>query len=264
MRSNLKPLEQIEIPFLPQARWSRLIGYIALPVMVIGGLSHRFGLMDTTAFLAVSGTAILLAAIALALSIWSFSEIWRLGDRGFADATRGLLSSLIALTPAAIASYMVLTKPRISEISTDISSPPQFIALRLKSEQTAGSKARSARRGSAYTDIGTRRFDVPPQTVYDAAETAAKDAGWEFLYRLRPAGEAGEGRIEAFATTFVFGFIDEVVVRIRPDPRGSRIDIRSKSRIGAHDLGANAQRIRGFFRSLDSALKLAETKSLRE
>ena len=63
-------------------------------------------------------------------------------------------------------------------------------------------------------------------------------------------GAPADGRLEAVATSQWFGFNDDIVVRIRPDGSGSRIDIRSKSRVGNSGLGVNAQRIREFAQRL--------------
>jgi uncharacterized protein (DUF1499 family) len=63
------------------------------------------------------------------------------------------------------------------------------------------------------------------------------------------ADERG-GLVEATATTFWFGFKDDVIVRIVPVARGSRIDVRSVSRVGKSDLGTNANRIREFLKSV--------------
>jgi uncharacterized protein (DUF1499 family) len=54
------------------------------------------------------------------------------------------------------------------------------------------------------------------------------------------------GLVEATATTFWFGFKDDVVVRVVANAAGSRIDIRSVSRVGQSDIGANAARIEKF------------------
>ncbi|MGZ4895356.1 MAG: DUF1499 domain-containing protein, partial [Candidatus Angelobacter sp.] len=48
------------------------------------------------------------------------------------------------------------------------------------------------------------------------------------------------------ATTFWFGFKDDIVVRIAADGNGSRVDVRSLSRIGKSDVGANARRVRDY------------------
>ena len=53
------------------------------------------------------------------------------------------------------------------------------------------------------------------------------------------------------ATSLLFGFKDDVVVRITPLPAGSRIDIRSRSRVGRGDTGTNAQRVRAYLKRLN-------------
>ena len=60
-----------------------------------------------------------------------------------------------------------------------------------------------------------------------------------------------EGRIEATDTTFWFGFTDDIVIRITPVAEGSRVDIRSLSRVGKSDVGTNARRIRSFIQRLE-------------
>jgi uncharacterized protein (DUF1499 family) len=72
------------------------------------------------------------------------------------------------------------------------------------------------------------------------------------VFALVPTDRA---TLEAQATTFVFGFLDDVVVRLRETPDGTQVDMRSASRAGAHDLGENARRIRRFFVDLDARLQ---------
>ena len=76
-----------------------------------------------------------------------------------------------------------------------------------------------------------------------------------WLWRAMPAGRSrrsapAEGRIEATATTLLFGFNDDVVIRVTPTPRGSRVDVRSESRIGHSDIGTNAKRVESFLDAL--------------
>ena len=89
------------------------------------------------------------------------------------------------------------------------------------------------------------RFAAPPDRVFAAVEAAARALGWEIVAAL-PA----EGRLEATATTAWFGFKDDVVVRVRAEGAGSRVDVRSLSRIGVGDLGTNAARVRAFLAQL--------------
>jgi uncharacterized protein (DUF1499 family) len=53
-------------------------------------------------------------------------------------------------------------------------------------------------------------------------------------------------------TTRFFGFKDDVVVRVKPEGAGSRVDVRSLSRVGKSDVGKNASRIRAYLRALGS------------
>jgi uncharacterized protein (DUF1499 family) len=100
-----------------------------------------------------------------------------------------------------------------------------------------------------YPDLGPARFTAPPDRVFARAVDIARDLGWEIV-----ATAPAEGRLEATDRTRWFGFRDDVVVRVRPDGAGSRVDVRSVSRVGRSDLGTNARRIRGFMDALRTAL----------
>jgi uncharacterized protein (DUF1499 family) len=140
--------------------------------------------------------------------------------------------------------------PRIHDITTDTENPPQFVALLFIRAQTlngpeyGGEKVARAQK-AAYPDIQPVLLPDPPARAFDRALAAARGMNWEIV-----AAEAGDGRIEATATTRWFRFKDDVIVRIAAEGTGSRIDIRSKSRIGRSDLGANAKRIRAYVQKL--------------
>jgi len=72
--------------------------------------------------------------------------------------------------------------------------------------------------------------------------------GWQMV-----GADRNEGRIEATDTTFWFGFKDDVVIRITPVAQGSRIDVRSVSRVGKSDVGTNARRIENYFKKLEKS-----------
>jgi uncharacterized protein DUF1499 len=83
------------------------------------------------------------------------------------------------------------------------------------------------------------------ETTFPKALAAAEAMRWEIV-----KSDPRDGRIEAVATTFWFGFKDDVVVRVRPDGSGSRVEARSKSRVGRGDMGTNARRIQAYFEHL--------------
>jgi len=86
---------------------------------------------------------------------------------------------------------------------------------------------------------------VPPAQAFDRALQTAREMGWTVV-----DSNSGEGRIEATDTTFWFGFKDDIVIRITPADQGSRIDLRSVSRVGRSDVGTNAKRIRKYLKKL--------------
>ena len=140
--------------------------------------------------------------------------------------------------------------PSINDITTDTTNPPAFVAvipLRAASpvSTTYPGGETAAKQQSAYPDIRPLELTVPPQAAFARALDAAKSFGWEI-----DTADTASGRIEATATTPWFGFRDDVVIRVAPTPTGSRIDVRSLSRVGKGDLGTNAKRIRAYLAKL--------------
>jgi uncharacterized protein (DUF1499 family) len=141
--------------------------------------------------------------------------------------------------------------PRIHDITTDTDDPPQFVALRAVREKSPngpeyGGEKIARQQKAGYPDIKPLMLGEPPARAFERALAAARSMGWEIV-----AAIAEEGRIEATATTRWLRFKDDVVLRITPAAAGSRIDMRSKSRLGRSDLGANAKRIRAYFSALE-------------
>ena len=94
---------------------------------------------------------------------------------------------------------------------------------------------------NAWPELRPLDSPLPPAEAFARAAATAHALGWRIH-----AQDAATGLIEASATTFWFGFVDDVVIRVRPHAEGSRIDLRSVSRVGQGDLGANARRIARF------------------
>ena len=141
--------------------------------------------------------------------------------------------------------------PPIHDISTDTQNPPTFVAvLPLRADApnpaTYGGAELAATQAEAYPDIRSLELPgTPPDAAFKRALDAARAAGWAIV-----AADSAEGRIEATATTGWFGFKDDVVVRIQAAGAGSRLDVRSVSRVGKSDVGTNTRRIRSYLRGL--------------
>lgn len=92
---------------------------------------------------------------------------------------------------------------------------------------------------------------ISQEQAFKQALTVINNKGWDVI-----AKDPGEGHIEAVDTYLLFGFKDEVVLRIAVADNGTIIDIRSRSRIGRIDRGANAKRIRNYLRTLKESVAL--------
>lgn len=158
--------------------------------------------------------------------------------------------ALGAIAPALILLSKAKSVPPIHDISTDTADPPAFVGL-LEERRKApngfayGGEAVAAQQRKAYPEVKPLIVKTPPGETARRAIEAARAMGWEVAAADEPAG-----RIEATDTSLWFGFKDDIVVRIRPEGGGSRVDVRSVSRVGESDLGANARRVEGFLARL--------------
>jgi uncharacterized protein (DUF1499 family) len=171
---------------------------------------------------------------------------------------RGLYRALAGLVIGAVVfgvpwSYLRAAQqvPPIHDITTDTEDPPSFVAiLPLRADAANppdyGGEEVAAQQHAAYPAIRPVSVPLPPDQTFEQALATAQDEGWEIV-----AAVPSDGRIEATDTTLWWGFKDDVVIRIRQGDSGSRLDIRSKSRVGIGDVGTNAARIEAFLEELE-------------
>ena len=230
--------------------WLLLLLALANAVaFALSGFGTRFDLWDYRI-----GLEILRGSVIAALALGALAIIVLLVPRaragGVVNALAALIVSLGVLWLPLQWLQQARSLPAINDIATDTANPPAFVAIL---PRRAGAPVPAAypggevaqAQGDAYPDIAPLVLRIPPATAFAKAEEAARSAGWEIV-----AADQAAGRIEATATTAWFGFKDDIVVRIAPAPQGSRIDVRSVSRVGKSDLGTNAKRIRAYLARL--------------
>ena len=173
------------------------------------------------------------------------------GAAGFALC--GLLVSLVVVGAPWTQMRRARSVPSIHDITTDTQNPPAFVAvlpLRASAPNSAdyGGPEIAAQQRAAYPYIQPALLAMPPAQAFQRALATARESGWHLV-----ASDSSAGRIEATATTFWFGFKDDVVIRLTPAEGGTRVDVRSESRVGRSDIGTNARRIREYLRKLSGA-----------
>lgn len=135
--------------------------------------------------------------------------------------------------------------PAIHDITTDTANPPVFIMAEARRGEDANTLAIKPevieQQLQAYPDLQSLRSPLSIDDAFSRAVQVAGGMGWEIYNE-----DSNKGVIEAVDTTSVMRFKDDVVIRVRGDAQGAIIDLRSVSRVGRSDLGANATRIRAF------------------
>jgi uncharacterized protein (DUF1499 family) len=232
-----------------------ILASASLAALVLAPLLYRSRLAGLSALLLIP-VALVFALIAVILSVVGIlatrrrQSAQRMG-RGIA----GLVMALVVLTFPVVVAVNARGSAPIHDVTTDTVNPPEFVAVLPIRAQTGalnpieyGGPRVAVLQQQSFPDIKPFRRDVPPPAAFDRALAAVRAMNWEVV-----AADRSAGRIEATDTTALFGFKDDVVVRVRPDGNGSRIDVRSLSRVGGGDLGTNAKRVRAYLRRLAEA-----------
>jgi uncharacterized protein (DUF1499 family) len=251
----------LEQPLSRAAIWAVRTVLFAIVVLVYSIVLIRGGQHGAPGFAALGSALALILAVLVLCAAGSYT-IWTRGLKGFGRILFAALTAAALLAPGVWLGVRYVALPKLNDISTDIDDPPSFsrsrAALAARANHVPMERERAARlpQRDAYQRIIPIISDLRPEEAYEVAARAALAQGWQIIERSAPGGRTGTARIEAVATTRLMRFKDDVTIRVRPRVDGARIDIRSASRLGAHDFGANAERIQAFadgFQLLSSA-----------
>lgn len=218
------------------------LGLLAVLAMVVGP-----GLAALRLVPGLVGFALFALGGITALLVGLVSLVQAMRGRGITVGGAAAILGAIVFVTLATRSH---GGPMINDFTTDAADPPAF--------KNAATIPANAGRDLAYpasfaamqheccADVAPVKLAVPPDRAFARVLTVANGMDWDVT-----AKDAAAGRIEAVATTRLFGFHDDIAVRVRPDgDAGSIVDIRSKSRDGEGDMGTNAARIRAFSAAL--------------
>jgi uncharacterized protein (DUF1499 family) len=253
MKDALQPIPRKGSRLSRIGIWTALIGVV---LAALSGLGARAGFLSPFASMGAYTGGSLLLLIALVTS--GLGLIRSGGTAGTASRSATWLALLAGLAVTATNGVFIGKSwgaPPINDITTDTDNPPAFVAvvpLRPIDAQNppeyAGPNAAAAQK-LAYPDLQPLLITQPANVVFAAAKDVVLEKGWTLV-----AANEVEGRIEATAETSWVRFKDDVVIRIQPGRDQTRVDVRSKSRIGRSDLGTNARRIRDYLSTLQSRL----------
>ena len=228
------------------ARWATWGAAAGSAAVVAAPLGYRIGVAPLgLAFLLLAGGVLLIAVSAGVLGA-------RMA-RGTGPRDRTTWAALVAAVAVGVVPMTTLVSgrgaPPIHDVTTDTEDPPAFVAavaLNTPGRTDYEGPALAERQRTAYPDLGPAMLPVPPADAFRQALAVVRRMDWELV-----ATDPDTFRIEATDRSVWFGFEDDVVVRIAAaGASGSRVDVRSLSRVGVGDLGVNARRVREFLHAL--------------
>jgi len=233
-----------------------LLGICATLTLAAGPVGYRLDIVDRgTALNTLPRWAAYIGIAAAAMGLVGIVASTRSARRGWAAA------ALLGFLAGAASAYVPWSYSRsvegaaeINDITTDTANPPVFEMLaRVREAAHAGSSTYggpeyAAKQKQAYPDIEPLHLALSPADAFARTLEQVRREGWTVA-----ATDPARGRIEASARTFWYGFTDDVVLRISAEGAGSRVDMRSKSRIGSGDRGVNAARMREFLGAVKAA-----------
>lgn len=266
-------------------KWAvRIVSIIAIGLalaIVVAGPGTRFGLWDYGTGLKLirevsapkeifDGFSLppLFTAAGLSLILGIAAAVMR--QRG--AAALGIIAALYAGGAGMVPIKMKAAfegNPFIHEVTTDFDNPPAIIAAANEPRKNPAEYrgmdkvpndpndlvVADAQR-LAFPDIAPILAEADLKTATAVAKDVVEAMGMDIIAD-GPADDVSGGgwRIEAVATSTWFGFKDDFIVRLTPMEDGrTKVDLRSKSRVGGSDLGANAARVREFMKRFNAAI----------
>jgi uncharacterized protein (DUF1499 family) len=225
------------------AHWASRLATAGVVLFVVGPLLAHVGVLPALGGFVMFDLGGLLGLVALVLGIIG---ALRGAGVGFGLVVGGVLAVIF------VALAMPAGKvPRINDITTDTVDPPQFI----RAATLPGNEGRdmhypgttfAEQQRAGYPDLAPLKLSLPVDEAFQRAQAAAHSLPDTEITRIDIPAHALEG----MSTTYLFRFHDDFVVEVRPDGAGSVVQMRSKSRDGKGDIGANAARIQALFAKL--------------
>jgi len=232
------------------------VAVLAGIVLLLSGPGYRLGWWPLSLAYGFLSYGLLAGLAALSLGVIALLVSWQAGS------VRGRNFALVGVTVALVVAYvpfywrtLAVQSAPLHDITTDLDHPPAFHALaglRLPQENDIayGGEEVARLQEEAYPEIGPLISEKEPDEVFTAVMKVLGDTNWEIA-----SIDTETREVEATDRTFWFGFRDDVIIRVTPQGGGSRVDMRSQSRISKVDAGSNARRVQQFLDAVRQELE---------
>lgn len=236
------------------ARFAVNFGFFSVCIFVLSLILHRLTLLSTKDFLLILAFVGFFSFITLILALKGFYDLWRYGDLGGLKSLKAMIYFLLIFLPFTYFAVLWVTLPAVHDISTDVFTPPSFIAnerpsdaILLKSSLTEQLDMQAQQ----LIYIAGRRYDGSPDRIMKSIIAVLAEQGWPVIARFETHDDGAQYYIQTKAKTFYLGFISDIVIRLSEEGDMTYVDMRSASRYLTRDLGANSMFITSFMHALD-------------
>ncbi|MBM3544076.1 MAG: DUF1499 domain-containing protein [Alphaproteobacteria bacterium] len=251
-----------------EAPWARRFALFFVQLLILTVLLHRFASLGTPAAMNLIAVSLVGLLVVIAIAVFSLARIWFGGQTGASQAVAAIVIALLGLAAPLYFLHYAVTLPALTEVETTPGEPLNFKVINTMRPADAiplkpADGARAEEQEEAYPDIGPMALERSSQSVFSLVQEAIERLGWTVVLS-EPPGETGAGIIEATTQSMIMGMTDDVIVQVKGDDAHAIIDVRSVSRYGWHDLGANAERIRTLYAEISETLEKGEQTALEQ
>ena len=245
----------------PSARWTTRIALFSAMLAISALFLHRLFSIPTPIALNLVKLSFAGGILALVLAAYACITIWRHGSGGFARVFVGILIALAVLAWPLPQIPAMRKLPRINDLTTDFAAPPPFKKLAEMRAPDANTPVYpgdkfAEQQVAAYPDLRPLNINRSVAEAYEISAEALRRQGLTIVNEEPPGEEfPAVGLLEAYERTPLWGFYDDVAVRVTGDQQSAEIDLRSASRYGQHDFGRNAERLRRLLQEIVTRLE---------
>ncbi len=242
------------------ARWTGRVAVFSLVLAVVAIVGHRFFGMSTPVLLSMLMAAFAGAMLGLILALLASVRIWRHGGTGAARIVIAIVIGFGMIAWPASFYSEIKRLPMLNDVTTDSANPPVFTTVASFRE---GASANGVNYKPAFAELQHKAYpDIEPMIInrsveetFDLVVAAVRKLRMRIVRESTPDAQNHEGSLEAVDHTLIMGFADDIAIRVTGNEIESRIDIRSASRYGRHDLGRNVERVREVMREIVARLE---------
>jgi len=248
------------------AMWSPRFGGWALLLLLLVLILHRFEFIWPNDFIMGFMASGVLALIGLGLAIKGFGDLWTRGDKAGRASIKGMIYSLLTLTPFMFMGIIWFVIPPFYDISSDLDNPPLYPAWSRPYDALPpldNFMKQADLQQKSWPDLSGRRYEVSSDSILTAIDAVMEENGWEKSHSMRDDDNV-EFLVLAVARMPVLGLAFDMVIRVRDEDEATQVDMRVTARDFTHDLGFGAHSISTFMQVLDREVLLGGIEQIDE